>query len=84
VKKARRIEMNTTHDAGKGQGKRRGCLGRVAIGLLVFLAIALTAGAIYQADASASDLKRYPPPGELYNVGATGFICTARGKAVPP
>ncbi len=48
---------------------RLGCLGRGAIGLVIFLVIVLVAGLIYQASASASDLKKYPPPGELYDVG---------------
>ena len=74
--------MNTANDTGKVQGKRRGCLGRVAVGLLVFLIIALAAGAIYQAVASASDLKRYPPPGELYDVGdyRLHLYCTGEGS----
>jgi hypothetical protein len=41
--------------------KRRsplGCLGRAALGVLVFLAVILVAGAIYQATASASDAKQ--------------------------
>jgi pimeloyl-ACP methyl ester carboxylesterase len=56
----------------KSAGKSRsflGCLGRGAIGLVIFLVIVLVAGLIYQASASASDLKKYPPPGELYDVG---------------
>jgi pimeloyl-ACP methyl ester carboxylesterase len=68
--------MNTTNDKkndqGKPAGRRRswlGCLGRGAIGLVIFLVIALVAGAIYQAVASASDLKKYPPPGQLYDLG---------------
>jgi pimeloyl-ACP methyl ester carboxylesterase len=65
--------------------KRRGCLGclgRGAIGLLVFLVVAMAAGAIYQAAASASDLKKYPPPGELYDVGdyRLHLHCTGEGS----
>jgi len=78
--------MNTTDDAGKLHGKRRGCLGclgRAAIGLVVFLTIALAAGAIYQAVASANDLKRYPPPGELYDVGGYRLHLYCAGEGSP-
>ena len=68
--------MNTTNDRNdiqvKPAGRKRsylGCLGRGAIGLVIFLVIVLVAGLIYQASSSASDLKKYPPPGELYDVG---------------
>ena len=65
--------------------KRRGCLGclgRGAIGLLAFLVIAMAAGAIYQAAASASDLKKYPAPGEMYDVGKyrLHLHCTGEGS----
>jgi len=81
--------MNTKDDTQdvqkKPRGKRRswlGCLGRAAIGALVFLVIILVAGAIYQAAASASDLKKYPPPGQLYDVGETSMhlYCTGAGS----
>ena len=64
--------MNESSDRkdiqGKPAGKRRsclGCLGRAALGLVIII----VAGAIYQAAASASDVKKYPPPGELSDVG---------------
>ena len=57
--------MNTTNDKkdvqDKPVGKRRsclGCLGRLAIGSLVFLVIIMADGAIYPAAARASDLKK--------------------------
>src|SRR4030042_7033433 len=56
----------------KSAGKRRGwlgCLGRGTIGLVIFLVVVMVASAIYQAVASATDLKKYPPLGELYEVG---------------
>jgi hypothetical protein len=46
---------------GEPRRKRRsclGCLGRAAIGMVVFLAILLVAGAIYQGASSASDVKK--------------------------
>jgi len=81
--------MNTTDDRREVQdkpaSKRRsclGCLGRGAIGLVAILAIAMVAGAIYQAAASASDIKKYPPPGKLYDVGGheTHLYCTGEGN----
>jgi pimeloyl-ACP methyl ester carboxylesterase len=65
--------------------KRRsclGCLGRGAIGLLIFLAIAMAAGAIYQSAASASDSKKYPPPGKLHDTGdyRLHLYCTGVGS----
>lgn len=64
--------MDNPNDQKANRAGRRSCLdclGRGAIGVLGVLVIALTAGAIYQAAASASDSKKYPPPGELYDVG---------------
>jgi pimeloyl-ACP methyl ester carboxylesterase len=77
--------MNTAGDAGKVHGKRRGCLGclgRGALGLAGLLVIGMVAGAIYQAAASASDLRQYPPPGELYDVGEyrLHLYCTGEGS----
>jgi pimeloyl-ACP methyl ester carboxylesterase len=65
--------------------KRRGCLGwlgRAALGVLVFLVILVVAGAIYQATASASDARKYPPPGQVYEVGGTKLhlYCTGEGS----
>jgi len=70
---------------GKPARRRRsclGCLGRTAIGSLLLLAIVLMAGAIYQATASARDLKQYPPPGQLYDVGGRSLhlYCTGEGS----
>jgi pimeloyl-ACP methyl ester carboxylesterase len=68
--------MDTTNNQKnvqvKSAGKSRGwlgCLGRGAIGLVIFLVVVMVAGVIYQAVASATDLKKYPPLGELYDVG---------------
>ena len=68
--------MNTNNDPREVKRKLLpntrtclGCLGRAAIGLVIFLVLSMLAGSIYQASASASDLKKYPPPGDLYDVG---------------
>jgi len=65
-------------------GKRRGCLGylgRGVIGIVILLAAAMAAGAIYQAAASAADARKYPPPGELVDVGGRRLhlYCTGTG-----
>jgi pimeloyl-ACP methyl ester carboxylesterase len=69
--------------------KRRnwlGCLGRGLIGLLVFLAILLVSGAVYQTVASSNDLKRYPPPGRLIDMGGykLHIYCTGEHQANLP
>ncbi len=65
-------------------GKRRGCLGclgRGAIAIVILLVVAMAAGAIYQAAASAADARKYPPPGELVDVGGhrMHLYCTGTG-----
>jgi pimeloyl-ACP methyl ester carboxylesterase len=82
--------MTTTNDKKNIQDKpanrRRSCLGflgRGAIGVVIFLVIVLVAGLIYQATASASDLKKYPPPGELYDVGDYRLHLYCTGDASP-
>jgi pimeloyl-ACP methyl ester carboxylesterase len=74
--------MNTKN---KSVGKRRGCLGclgRGVIGSLALLVVLMIVGAIYQSVASASDAKKYPPPGELYDVGGRRLhlYCTGEGS----
>jgi pimeloyl-ACP methyl ester carboxylesterase len=66
--------------------KRRsclGCLGRGAIGLLALLAAAMATGAIYQAAASASDLKKYPATGKFYDIGDYSLHMTCSGAGSP-
>ena len=82
--------MNTTNDQKdvqvKPTGKRRsclGCLGRGVIGLLALMAILMIVGAIYQSVASASDAKKYPPPGELYDVGGYRLHLYCIGEGGP-
>lgn len=66
--------------------KRRGCLGslgRGVVGLLIALVVSMVAGAIYQSAASASDAKKYPPPGELYDVGEYRLHLYCKGEGSP-
>ena len=74
--------MNTKD---KSTGKRRGCLGCLGRGAIIvagLFVLLLVSGAIYQAAASASDAKKYPPPGELYDVGGyrLHLYCTGEGS----
>lgn len=77
--------MKTTNDQKNGKGKRRGCLGCLGRGAIIvagIVALLLVTGAIYQAAASASDLKKYPPPGQLYEVDGyrMHLYCTGEGS----
>lgn len=85
--------MNTTNDQKdvqvKPTGKRRsylGCLGRGVIGLLALLAILMIVGAIYESGAMANDLKKYPMPGKLINMGGYNLhlYCTGERQAGQP
>ena len=79
--------MNTTNSQKDVKGKRRGCLGclgRGVIGLMIFLVIVMIVGAIYQSAASASDLNKYPPQGELYDVGEYRLHIHCTGEGSPP
>ncbi len=60
-----------------------GCLGRGAIGVVIFLAVVMAAGAIYQAAASAHDAVKYPPPGELVDVGGYRLHLYCMGTGNP-
>jgi pimeloyl-ACP methyl ester carboxylesterase len=82
--------MNNQSKEKKAQAvparKRRGCLGclgRGAIILAGLLVLALIAGAIYQAAASASDLKKYPATGKLYDIGEYSLHLTCTGEGSP-
>lgn len=74
--------MNTKIKSTEKRGGCLGCLGRGLIGLLIVLIVLMVAGVIYQSSASASDLKKYPPPGQLYNVGEyrLHLYCTGEGS----
>jgi pimeloyl-ACP methyl ester carboxylesterase len=85
--------MNTTNDQKdvqvKPTGKRRsclGCLGRGVIGLLALLAILMIVGAIYESAAMANDLKKYPMPGKLIDMGGyrIHLYCTGERTAGEP
>ena len=85
--------MNTTNDKKdvqvKPTGARRSCLGclaRVVIGLLALLAILMIVGTIYESGAMANDLKQYPMPGKLIDMGGyrIHLYCTGERTAGQP
>ena len=68
--------------------KRRGAgclrwLGRVALGVLALLLVLMTAGAIYQAIASARDAKTYKPLDQMVDVNGTQLRLDCRGAGSP-
>ncbi len=80
---------NQAEVQGRPAGRRRGCLGclgRGVIGLLAFVVVLMVAGAIYQSVASANDLKKYPPPGTLIDIGGyrLHLYCTGERQAGQP
>ena len=82
--------MNTNNESNdvRDQPTRKrlgclGCLGRGALGLVGFLVIGMVAGAIYQAAASSSDVKKYPPPGVIYRVGDLDMHLYCAGEGSP-
>lgn len=64
-----------------------GDLGRtwqILIGLFLFAALLLIAGAWYQYLGAARDARRFPAPGRLIDVGATRLHIDIRGDGSPP
>ena len=51
---------------------------------VVAIVVLLITGAIYQAIATEIDQRRYPPPGELVEVGDHACISTASVRGAPP
>jgi pimeloyl-ACP methyl ester carboxylesterase len=65
-------QSSSVLQTGNGPAGRRGPLwwtGRILAGLGALLIVLALAGALYQTWASIRDRQKYPPPGELVNVG---------------
>ncbi len=75
--------MNTKNNLVTKRRGCLGCLGRGLVGLLALLVVVMIVGAIYQSAASASDLKKYPPPGQLYDVGEYRLHLDCVGEGSP-
>jgi pimeloyl-ACP methyl ester carboxylesterase len=94
MQKGERAMINTvdatdagTRKAVKPQAKqRRKGLGfwikRLVGGLVIVVVVALAAGAIYQAIATANDERNYPAPGQMVDVGGrrSHIYCTGEGS----
>lgn len=65
---------------------RPGCLkifGRFLIGLILFIALALTAGYFYQRQTTAADFEQYPAPGQRVDVGGYSLHINCTGEGSP-
>lgn len=65
-------------------GKRRPArrrLARIALTLVAVFAVLLTTGVVYQAVARERDESRFPPPGQLVDVGGFHLHLNAMGEA---
>ena len=58
-------------------------LGRAALALVLLLIAMLGAGAVYQQVGSSEDARRYPPPGELVDVGGHSLHLNCTGAGSP-
>jgi pimeloyl-ACP methyl ester carboxylesterase len=56
---------------------------RISVGFAVLLLIVLAAGAVYQFIASRLDDGRYPPPGQMVDVGGRGIHLNCTGEGTP-
>jgi pimeloyl-ACP methyl ester carboxylesterase len=70
------------HRSRKGKGCL-GCIGQVLIGLVLLVVLLALVGAIYQIVATRSDERRYPPPGELVDVGGYRLHIHCIGEGSP-
>lgn len=69
--------------------KQRGCLwwvGRLLIGIVIFVFALIIAGFTYETIVSKNDLNHYPPPGKLVDVGGykMHLYCTGESNAAQP
>ncbi len=56
---------------------------RIFFGAVVFLVVALVAGALYQLIATRADEGRYPPPGQMVNVEGHSLHLNCTGEGTP-
>jgi pimeloyl-ACP methyl ester carboxylesterase len=78
--------MSNSNIAAGKKSKRAGCLrwlGRIALGVLALVLVLITAGAIYQAIASARDQKTYKPVDQMVDVNGIQMRLDCRGRGSP-
>jgi pimeloyl-ACP methyl ester carboxylesterase len=56
---------------------------RLALGAVVLVAVLAAAGAVYEAFAGRADVKAYPPPGQLVDVGGHKLHLFCQGESKP-
>lgn len=79
------ISPPAAHNSSR-RGRSKGLLWwakRFFGGLIVLLLILAAGGAIYQANATASDERKYPPPGQLVDVGGYRLHIYCLGEESP-
>ena len=69
----------------KNKSSRSGCLkflGRFVIGIVLIIALLLTAGYFYQRQTTAADFEQFPAPGQRVDVGGFSLhiYCTGEGN----
>ena len=58
-------------------------IGRILLGLLALIVLLAVSGGTYEAIMSAGDAKRYPPPGQLVDVGGYRLHLHCVGQGSP-
>jgi len=60
-----------------------GCALRLAVGAAALVGVLLITGAIYEMAATAQDARRYPPPGQMVDVGGYRLHIQCSGEGSP-
>jgi pimeloyl-ACP methyl ester carboxylesterase len=70
----------------KNKSSRSGCLkflGRFVIGIVLIIALLLTAGYFYQRQTTAADFEQFPAPGQRVDVGGYSLHINCTGEGSP-
>lgn len=78
-------DFSNDEAGGQPGAKRRfgHVAGRILLALVVLMTGLVLTGAAYQAIATATDRRKYPPPGELVDVGGYGLHIYCTGTGTP-
>jgi pimeloyl-ACP methyl ester carboxylesterase len=79
------VQRHSSDESAKKQSRVRGCLfwiGGTTAGAILVTGVLLVAGYLYESSAEASDVRAYPPPGQLNDVGGyrLHLYCTGSGS----
>lgn len=75
-------DRNQIEPARTSRRRGRGCLGWLGAGLAAILGLMLV-GYLYEPRAEAADAKKYPPPGQLVDVGGHRLHINCTGSGSP-